>query len=165
MGMKMPDGTEYDYHIVNGCICTAELTKISPSGKWIATTYRTEEVAEGATSLLTTQRAAFFNTETETTTVVDDYGDSTGVHVTDDGIGFIGIGTLGISSGVVYDLNTGTDLGSTQDWVYDNYGIIIPTGYINYISADGRFVLGTKAESSAMGVSFINWYIAPPVAK
>ena len=163
--MKMPDGTEYDYHIVNGCICTAELTKISPSGKWIATTYRTEEVAEGATSLLTTQRAAFFNTETETTTVVDDYGDSTGVHVTDDGIGFIGIGTLGISSGAVYDLNTGTDLGDMQDWVYDNYGIIIPSGYINYISADGRFVLGTKAESSAMGVSFINWYIAPPIAK
>ena len=87
------------------------------------------------------------------------------MYVTDDGIGFIGIGTLGISSGAVYDLNTGTDLGSTQDWVYDNYGIIIPAGYINYVSADGRFVLGTKAESSAMGVSFINWYIAPPLAK
>ena len=85
--------------------------------------------------------------------------------MTDDGIGFIGIGTLGISSGAVYDLNTGTDLGSTQEWVYDKYGIIIPAGYINYISPDGRFVLGTKAESSAGGVSFINWYIAPPVAK
>ena len=54
--------------------------------------------------------------------------------MTDDGIGFIGIGTLGISSGAVYDLNTGTDLGSTQEWVYDNYGIIIPAGYINYVS-------------------------------
>ena len=85
--------------------------------------------------------------------------------MTDDGIGFIGIGTLGISSGAVYDLNTGTDLGSTQEWVYDNYGIVIPAGYINHVSADGRFVLGTKAESSAGGVSFINWYIAPPVAK
>ena len=82
-----------------------------------------------------------------------------------DGIAFIGVGSLGISSGKVYDLNTGTDLGSTQDWVYDNYGIIIPAGYINYVSADGRFVLGTKAESSAGGVNFINWYIAPPVAK
>ncbi len=86
----------------------------------------------------TTQTAAFYNTETETTVIVDDYGESTGVHVTDDGIAFIGIGTLGISS-VVYDLNTGTDLGSTQEWVYDNYGIIIPgkAGYINYVSADG----------------------------
>ena len=163
--MKNSDGTEYTTHLVNGLICQAQLTKISPNGKWIASSYRTETPAEDRLSIVTTQTAAFYNTETETTTIVSDYGESTGVHVTDDGIGFIGIGTLGISSGAVYDLNTGTDLGSTQDWVYDNYGIIIPAGYINYVSADGRFVLGTKAESSAGGVSFINWYIAPPVAK
>ena len=163
--MKMSDGTEYTTHLVNGLICQAQLTKISPNGKWIASSYRTETPADDRTSIITTQTAAFYNTETETTTIVSDYGESVGVHVTDDGIGFIGIGTLGISSGAVYDLNTGTDLGSTQDWVYDNYGIIIPAGYINYVSADGRFVLGTKAESSAGGVSFINWYIAPPVAK
>ena len=163
--MKNSDGTEYTTHLVNGLICQAQLTKISPNGKWIASSYRTETPAEDRLSIVTTQTAAFYNTETETTTIVSDYGESTGVHVTDDGIGFIGIGTLGISSGAVYDLNTGTDLGSTQEWVYDKYGIIIPAGYINYISPDGRFVLGTKAESSAMGVSFINWYIAPPLAK
>ena len=162
--MQMGDGTEYKTHKVYGCICTAELTKISPSGKWIATTYRKEEVGSDG-FIAYVQRPAFYNTETETTTVVEDYGEATGMHVTDDGIAFIGIGTLGISSGKVYDLNTGTDLGDTQDWVYDKYGIIIPAGYINYISPDGRFVLGTKAESSAMGVSFINWYIAPPLAK
>ena len=163
--MKMSDGTEYTTHLVNGLICQAQLTKISPNGKWIASSYRTETPADDRISIVTTQTAAFYNTETETTTIVSDYGESTGVHVTDDGIAFIGIGTLGISSGAVYDLNTGTDLGSTQEWVYDKYGIIIPAGYINYISPDGRFVLGTKAESSAMGVSFINWYIAPPLAK
>ena len=163
--MKMSDGTEYTTHLVNGLICHAQLTKISPNGKWIASSYRTETPADDRISIVTTQTAAFYNTETETTTIVSDYGESTGVHVTDDGIAFIGIGTLGISSGAVYDLNTGTDLGSTQEWVYDKYGIIIPAGYINYISPDGRFVLGTKAESSAMGVSFINWYIAPPLAK
>ena len=163
--MKMSDGTEYTTHLVNGLICQAQLTKISPNGKWIASSYRTETPADDRISIVTTQTAAFYNTETETTTIVSDYGESTGVHVTDDGIAFIGIGTLGISSGAVYDLNTGTDLGSTQEWVYDKYGIIIPAGYINYISPDGRFVLGTKAESSAIGVSFINWYIAPPLAK
>ena len=163
--MKNSDGTEYTTHLVNGLICQAQLTKISPNGKWIASSYRTETPADDRISIVTTQKAAFFNTETETTVIVEDYGESVGVHVTDDGIAFIGIGTLGISSGKVYDLNTGTDLGDTQDWVYDKYGIIIPAGYINYISPDGRFVLGTKAESSAMGVSFINWYIAPPLAK
>jgi len=163
--MKMGDGTEYETHLVKGCKCTAENTKVSPNGKWIATKYCEDSVSDDGISMYTSETPAFYNTETETTVIVEDYGESTGVHATDDGIAFIGVGSLGISSGKVYDLNTGTDLGSTQDWVYDNYGIIIPAGYINYVSADGRFVLGTKAESSAGGVNFINWYIAPPVAK
>ena len=54
--MQMGDGTEYKTHKVYGCICTAELTKISPSGKWIATTYRTEEPNEGGMSFSITQR-------------------------------------------------------------------------------------------------------------
>ena len=155
---------EYEYNLVDGCICTAETTKVSPSGKWIATTYRKEEVGSDG-FIAYVQRPAFYNTETETTTVVEDYGEATGMHVTDDGIAFIGIGTMFITEGKVYDLNTGTDLGNMADWVAENYGIIIPGGVIEYISADGRFVLGTKAESSAGGVNFINWYIAPPVAK
>ena len=163
--LQYPDGTEYDYNLVNGCICTAELTKISTSGKWIATTYRTEVPSANNQYTECTYRAAFYNTETETTVIVDDYGETSGAHVTDDGIAFIGIGRLGISSGKVYDLNTHTDLGDTQDWVYDTYGIVIPGGYINHISADGRYVLGTSAQSSAGGTSFINWYIAPPRAK
>ena len=163
--MQYQDGTEYDYNLVNGCICQAQLTKISPSGKWIATTYRTETPSANRQYVEYTYAAAFYNTETGTTTIVEDYGETTGVHVTDDGIGFIGIGTLGVSAGKVYDLNTHTDLGDTQDWVYDTYGIVIPGGYINHISADGRYVLGTSAQSSAGGTSFINWYIAPPRAK
>ena len=155
---------EYEYNLVDGCICTAETTKVSPSGKWIATTYRKEEVGSDG-FIAYVQRPAFYNTETETTTVVEDYGEATGMHVTDDGIAFIGIGTMFITEGKVYDLNTGTDLGNMADWVAENYGIIIPGGVIEYISADGRFVLGTKAESSVGGVNFINWYIAPPVAK
>ena len=163
--MQYQDGTEYDYNLVNGCICTAELTKISTSGKWIATTYRTEVPSANNQYTECTYRAAFYNTETETTVIVEDYGETSGAHVTDDGIAFIGIGRLGISSGKVYDLNTHTDLGDTQDWVYETYGIVIPGGYINHISADGRYVLGTSAQSSAGGTSFINWYIAPPRAK
>ena len=34
-------GAMIDYNIVNGMICTAELTNISPNGRWIAGTYRT----------------------------------------------------------------------------------------------------------------------------
>lgn len=91
--MQYQDGTEYDYNLVNGCICQAQLTKISPSGKWIATTYRTETPSANRQYVEYTYAAAFYNTETGTTTIVEDYGETTGVHVTDDGIGFIGIGT------------------------------------------------------------------------
>ena len=163
--MQMGDGTEYDYNLANGMVCTANLTNISATGKWIAGSYRTEAQSENKISVVTTQTAAFYNTETETTTIVDDYGESTGTHVTDDGIAFIGIGSLGISSSVVYDLNTHTDLGSMEAWVYDNYGIIIPSGFVNQVAPDGRFVLGTRMQSSAMGASFASWYIAPPIEK
>ena len=151
---------EYEYNLVDGCICTAETTKVSPSGKWIATTYRKEEVGSDG-FIAYVQRPAFYNTETETTTVVEDYGEATGMHVTDDGIAFIGIGTMFITEGKVYDLNTGTDLGNMADWVAENYGIIIPGGVIEYISADGRYIFGTSV--NALGNGFDDWYIAPPL--
>ena len=151
---------EYEYNLVDGCICTAEITKVSPSGKWIATTYRKEEVGSDG-FIAYVQRPAFYNTETETTTVVEDYGEATGMHVTDDGIAFIGIGTMFITEGKVYDLNTGTDLGNMADWVAENYGIIIPGGVIEYISADGRYIFGTSV--NALGSGFDDWYIAPPL--
>ena len=158
------DGTEYDYTCVNGIICQAWNTQVSPSGKWIAGRYRKEFDPETKQEIETEEYAAFYNTETEKTVIVEDYGASGGKFVTDDGIAFIGIGTMALSSGMVYDLNTGTDLGSTQDWVYDNYSIIIPAGYINRVSADGRYMLGTLAQSSAGGgTNFIKWYIAPPL--
>ncbi len=164
--MQMGDGTEYTTHKVYGCICTANNTKISPNGKWIATSYRTEEPSEDRISFVTSQTAAFYNTETETTTIVSDYGESTGLHVTDDGIAFIGIGSLGITSCHVYDLNTGTDLGSMADWVYDTYGIIISdTGFIDYVTPDGKYLIGSMPIASAGGTTYVSWYIAPPLAK
>jgi len=161
--MQMGDGTEYTTHKVYGCICTANNTKISPNGKWIATSYRTEEPSEDRISFVTSQTAAFYNTETETTTIVSDYGESTGLHVTDDGIAFIGIGSLGITSCHVYDLNTGTDLGDMADWIKNNYGIIVPDGNISRITPDGSCVLGFSPLASASGVNFFWWYIAPPL--
>ena len=113
--LERPDGTTYETHIADGLICDATATKISPSGKWIASTYRTEEISENKQAIKKIQKAAFYNTETETTTIVEDYGESMGMYVTDDGIAFIAIGTYASTSSVVYDLNTGTDLGDMAD--------------------------------------------------
>lgn len=87
-------------------------------------------------------------------------------HVTDDGIAFIGLGSLGVTACMVYDLNTGTDLGSMADWVYDTYGIIIPdSGFISYVTPDGKSVIGSFPMASAGGVTYVSWYIAPPIGK
>ena len=156
-------GEEMDYNLADGIICTAEYTKISATGKWIAGSYRIETLADNRMDIVRTQYAAFYNTETETTTVVKDYGSSVGIHVTDDGIAFIGLGTMNLSSGVVYDLNTNTELGSVEEWVHDTYGIYVPTGYINSVSPDGRVIFGTMLDmTGTQDLITIGWYVAPP---
>ena len=159
------DGTEYDYTCVNGIICQAWNTQVSPSGKWIAGRYRKEFDPETKQEIETEEYAAFYNTETEKTVIVEDYGASGGKFVTDDGIAFITLGTFGVSVGKVYDLNTGTDLGDTADWINKQYGITIPTGYITYIAQDGKAVLGVSATQSTGGRNSTHWYIAPPLEK
>ena len=159
------NGVEYDYTCVNGIICQAWNTQVSPSGKWIAGRYRKEFDPETKQEIETEEYAAFYNTETEKTIIVEDYGASGGKFVTDDGIAFITLGTFGVSVGKVYDLNTGTDLGDTADWINKQYGITIPTGYIKYIAQDGKAVLGVSATQSTGGRNSTHWYIAPPLEK
>ena len=150
---------EYEYNLVDGCICTAETTKVSPSGKWIATTYRKEEVGSDG-FIAYVQRPAFYNTETENDHRVEDYGEATGMHVTE---------TASPSSASARCSSPRQSLrpqhgyrpGNMADWVAENYGIIIPGGVIEYISADGRYIFGTSV--NALGSGFDDWYIAPPL--
>ena len=116
--------------------------------------------------LLTTQTAAFYNTETETTVIVNDYGSGSGTHVTDDGIGFIGLGSLGISSGRVYDCNRGPTSVQRRSGCTITTASSIPNCYVTSISPDGTVVFGRYLESSAGGhMKFPGWYVAPPVAE
>ena len=163
--VTLANGKEVERTYVNGIICQAWRTQVSPSGRWIAGRYRKEFDPETEQPITQENYAAFYNTETEKTIIVEDYGESTGQFATDDGIAFIGLGTMAVSDGRVYDLNTGTDLGTTAEWAYNTYGIVIPTGYINYVTADSSVALGTSAQGSAAGTSFIKWYIAPPLEK
>lgn len=152
------------YHIANGFTSYAEICKVSPSGNWIAGIYQEWTVTDDVVSSYCTKYPAFYNTETETSIVVTDYGpDATGKHATDDGIAFIATGgTFFPTTGRVYDLNTETDLGTTEQWVYDNYGIIIPAGYVEYITPDKSTVIGRVLyEAAAVRARLINWYLAP----
>ena len=79
----IPDGREYEYTYVNGIICQAWNTQVSPSGKWIAGRYRKEFDPETEQPIDQEHYAAFYNTETEKTIIVEDYGESGGQFVTD----------------------------------------------------------------------------------
>lgn len=157
-------GEMIDYNIVNGMTVTAELTNISPNGKWIAGTYRTEDFPTPR-SYVQEQYPAFFNTETKTTTIVTDFGQGFGAHATDDGLGIILIGTFLPSSGIVYDIENQVSLGSVQEWVLDNYHMVIPMCYINYMTSDKSSMIGTVVEESALGPRTVSWYMAPPVER
>ena len=157
-------GEMIDYNIVNGMICTAELTNISPNGRWIAGTYRTEDYPSPR-NYVQARYPAFFNTETGTTTIVKDFGEGSAAHVTDDGLVIILVGTFLPSSGIVYDIEHQVSLGSVEEWVSDNYGIVIPTGYITYITPDRSRLMGNVLESTAVGTRVVSWYVAPPLEK
>ena len=157
-------GEMIDYNIVNGMICTAELTNISPNGGWIAGTYRTEDYPSPR-NYVQARYPAFFNTETGTTTIVKDFGEGSAAHVTDDGLGIILVGTFLPSSGIVYDIENQVSLGSVQEWVLDNYHMVIPMCYITYMTPDKSSMIGSVIEYSELGPRVVSWYMAPPVEK
>lgn len=156
-----PDGKPYDYNLVDGIICWSGQTQVSPNGKWIAGTFRGEELNEDQTAIVEEYHAAFYNTETEKVYVIRDYGDSVGKGVTNDGIGLIGLGHDNCSDGALVEIESGVGIGKVNDWIKKEYGIIIPAGWIDYITADGKVVMGVSIVMDAMQPDSCVWYVAP----
>ena len=155
-------GETIDYRLVNGMIATAEYTKISPNGRWIAGAYRTEKLA--GNDIARTQYPAFFNTETRTTTVFDEYVGYVALHVTDEGLGMIGLQGLGVTSGSVVDVKSKTLLGSMSEWIQERYGIYVSGGVLTYVTPDAKSVFGYTLEIQENGQPYtVYWYIAPPL--
>ncbi len=142
---------------VDGMTVTAQLTNISPNGKYIAGTYR-EENGSGNWK----QYPGFFNTETgELTTFPDHEGG--GATATDDGIGFVTNGTFLPTSGSVVDIENGVMLGSVNDWVLENYGMQINYGYITYVCPNGT-LKAMSIEANAATPRTVTWVISPAPA-
>lgn len=158
---KNDSGEYYDYNIVDGMMSMSANTQVSPNGRWIAGTYRTEELAQNEMDIVETYTAAFYNTETNKTYIMDSYGDSTCRGVTDDGKGFVAHGHEMITTGVVVDIETGTELGTAQEYIMDKYGIVVPNGYIEYIAAGEEVVLGCYMVDGAMQPEDCYFYVAP----
>lgn len=158
-------GVEYDFNLVDGITCMAGPMQVSPNGRWIAGTYRSEELGSDRQSIEEEYHAAFYNTETEKVYLFTDYGDSSGRGVSDDGLGFINMGHELCTTGVVVDIESGTELGTASEWVLENYGIVVPDGYLRYKSADGKILFGVSVVAGAMGPEDCYWYVAPALEK
>ena len=157
------DGTLYDYNIVNGMICWANQTQISPNGKWIAGAYRYEIMEDGNYHIET--YPAVLNTETGKTVIIKDYGERVVSHITNDGIVCIANSSYLPNNGFMYDVNTQTNLGSVQGWLLSTYGIIAPMGYIRHVSPDGQYLMAHTMEDSALQPRVVGWYLAPALEK
>ena len=66
----------------------------------------------------------------------------------------------GGASGYVVDIESGTQLGTTEQWIYDNYGITVPAGYIQRLCPNGM-VLGYSVMNVGAGLLSVAWYVRP----
>ncbi len=66
------------------------------------------------------------------------------------------------SSGIVYDIENQVSLGSVQEWVLDNYHMVIPMCYITYMTPDKSSMIGSVIEYSELEPAVVSWYMAPP---
>ena len=142
-----------------GVQCTDELFKMSPNGKYIGCTIyqETYNEAEGA-ALGSVTGAGVFDTETEEMIMMP--SGSTVMNITDSGLAVIADGSpLGSSS--IYDLNTGTMLGSGTEWVRENFGISIPGDCIvtGIFGENDDVVFGVYVPTGGMLV-YRYWYAA-----
>ena len=148
---------------VDAMRCMADLTQISPNGKWIAGAYRYEIMEDGNYHIET--YPAVFNTETGKTVIIKDYGERVVSHITNDGIVCIANSSYLPNDGFMYDVNTQTNLGSVQEWILSTYGIIAPMGYIRHVSPDGQYLMAHTMEDSALQPRVVGWYLAPALEK
>ena len=160
-----PDGYggTYKYNLCDGMWTSATKTNVSPNGKYIAGTFRREALEEGAeSSVVETNYPAFFNTETGKTVIFEELVGGGGVAATSDGLGFTVDDTFGSSSGKVVDIENGIVLGDALEWIQENYGIIVPSGYITYMPDSKDRFQGGMLWTGGAAVQVVNWYVAPP---
>ena len=165
--IQRPDGYggTYDYNIVDGMISWSGQYQISPNGRWIAGTFRTETAADDGNSIEQAYIPAFYDVENNKTYTFEEHGDGSGMFVTDDGIGFIGTPSLYTSSCQVVKIETGESLGTLQQYILDLYGIYMPSGYLVYLTTDKEIWWGATFETEGIVASAPNWYLAPSLAK
>ena len=161
--IEIPDGYggTYKYNLCDGMWTSATNTNVSPNGKYIAGIYRVESWSDEEQTVEETNYPAFYNTETGKTVIFEELVGGGGVSATSDGLGFTADSVVAASSGMVVDIDDGTVIGSMVEWIRDNYGIIIPSGYLTYMPDSGDRFFGAMLSAAGPVVEGVNWFVCP----
>lgn len=161
--IEIPDGYggTTKYNLCDGMWTSATNTNVSPNGKYIAGTYRVESWSDAEQEVREANYPAFYDTETGKTVIFRELAGGGGVSATSDGLGFTADATMAASSGMVVDIDSGMVIGSAQEWIRDNYGIIIPGGYLTYMPDSGDRFFGAMLSTGGPVVEGVNWFVGP----
>lgn len=140
-------GEMVPFKMVSGMYCTAQLTMMSANGLWITGKYKEETLNNGAIS--STTYPAFYNTETETTTIFREYPGYATATVSNDGKGVITYGAQVPSSGFVIDIESGVVLGDCDDYIKEKFGITVPSCYIVQFTPEEEAVMANMPTEMA----------------
>ena len=163
--IKVKDPTSgeiFDYNLVDGMISWSGQYQVSHHGKYLAGTWRTEDLDDDNNTIISHYYPAFFNTQSGELSIFSEYGDASGMFVTDDGIGFIGSPHIMTSETFIVDINSRTSVGTLRDWVSENYNLYMSNGFLFYITYETNILWGATLTNDSSGIlSAPVWYILP----
>ncbi len=140
-------GEQVPFNLVSGMYCTAQLTLMSADGRWITGRYIEETLNNG--TITTAIYPAFYNTETEKTTIFREYPGYGTATVSNDGKGIITYGSLVPSNGFVVDIESGVVLGDCDDYIKEKFGITVPSCYIIHFTPEEDAVMASMPTEMA----------------
>lgn len=139
--LTVTDAQGTEQTLVNGMTCSAEPYNISETGKYIGGTYTQEidpDTNQAASAVMSCP--AFFNTETGTTTLFEEFPGAGGFACRDNGLAVI-IPSMSIGHlSTLVNIETKETLGSYQDYILENFGIILPAGSVDLIAGENNDV-------------------------
>ena len=127
--LTVTDAQGTEQTLVNGMTCSAEPYNISETGKYISGTYKQEFNPEtGQPEEMSCP--AFYNTETETTILFEEFSGAGGYACRDDGLAVILPGSR------LVNIETQEVYGTHQEYVLEHFGLILPAGNVEFITGE-----------------------------
>ncbi len=153
-------GEEVDIELVDGVQAGGSTNYLSPNGKWLSGAFTTERLSEDKKNIEKDRNYPYFyDVENDVDYILKDFHGYSGCGATDDGLGIICEASMATSTSIV-DIKTGQLLGTAGDWIYEKYGIHVPSNLIKYICPNG-IIYGWEVTITAIDVYNKSWVVFP----